>query len=45
VLLGKTVPLLGDSAGLACLLAGPLMVTIAIIHWRWCLRNYQGAGG
>lgn len=45
VLLGKPVPLLGDWAGLACLLAGPIMVLIAMLHWRWCLRNYQGAGG
>ena len=45
VLLGKSVPLLGDGAGLACLLAGPVMVLIAMAHWRWCLRNYQGAGG
>ena len=45
VLLGKPVPLLGDWAGPACLLAGPLMVLMAMAHWRWCLRNYQGAGG
>ena len=45
VLLGKPVPLLGDWAGIACLLAGPAMVLIAMAHWRWCLRNYQGAGG
>ncbi|WP_137152607.1 ABC-2 family transporter protein [Devosia sp. FKR38] len=45
VLLGKPVPLLGDFAGLACLLAGPVMAGLAMLHWRWCLRNYQGAGG
>lgn len=45
VLLGKPVPLLGDWAGPACLIAGPLMVLLAMGHWRWCLRNYQGAGG
>ena len=45
VMLGKPVPLLGDWAGLACLLAGPVMVMLAMLHWRWCLLNYQGAGG
>ena len=45
VLLDKPVPLLGDWAGPACLLAGPVMVLLAMLHWRWCLRNYQGAGG
>ncbi|UYO01008.1 MAG: ABC-2 family transporter protein [Devosia sp.] len=45
VVLGKPVPLLGDWAGAACLAVGPLFVLIAMAHWRWCLRNYQGAGG
>lgn len=45
VLLDKPVPLLGDWAGLACILAGPVMALLATAHWRWCLRNYQGAGG
>jgi ABC-2 type transport system permease protein len=45
VILGKSVPLLGDLAGPACLLAGPFMALLALVHWRWCLRNYQGAGG
>ena len=45
VILGKPVPLLGDFAGLACVLAGPAMAGLAMLHWRWCLRNYQGAGG
>lgn len=43
--LGKPVPLLGDWASGAALLAGPLVTLIAMAHWRWCLRNYQGAGG
>lgn len=43
--LGKDVVLLGPWAGLASLLAGPLVATLAILHWRHCLRNYQGAGG
>lgn len=45
VALGKPVPLLGDAAALAALLAGPVCVALATAHWRWCLRNYQGAGG
>jgi ABC-2 type transport system permease protein len=45
VALGKPVPLLGDWAGPASLLAGPIAVLIAMAHWRYCLRNYQGAGG
>lgn len=45
VVLGKPVPLLGDWAPLGSLLAGPLCATLAALHWRWCLRNYQGAGG
>ena len=45
VALGKDVALLGPWAGLASLLAGPLAVLIAMTHWRYCLRNYQGAGG
>jgi ABC-2 type transport system permease protein len=44
-LLGKSVPLLGDWAPLAAFCAGPLCVLLAMAHWRWCLRNYQGAGG
>ena len=43
--LGKPVPLLGDWAATAALIAGPLVTLIAMAHWRWCLRNYQGAGG
>jgi ABC-2 type transport system permease protein len=45
VTLGKSVPILGDWAALASLLAGPVTTVVAIAHWRWCLRNYQGAGG
>jgi ABC-2 type transport system permease protein len=45
VLLDKPVPLLGDLAGLAALAIGPLCVLVAMAFWRWCLRNYQGAGG
>ncbi|KQX35524.1 ABC transporter permease [Devosia sp. Root436] len=45
VLLGKPVPLLGDLAAPVTLLAGPCLVFIAIIHWRYALNRYQGAGG
>lgn len=45
VTLGKPVPLLGDWAAFASLAAGPLAVLIGALHWRYCIRNYQGAGG
>ena len=45
VLLGKPVPLLGDFAAPIALLAGPVLVLIAISHWRYALSRYQGAGG
>lgn len=45
VLLGKPVPMLGDFAAPVALLAGPLMVLLAIAHWRYALSRYQGAGG
>jgi ABC-2 type transport system permease protein len=44
-LLGKPIPILGDWAGPASLLAGPLWVLLAIAHWRYATRRYQGAGG
>jgi ABC-2 type transport system permease protein len=45
VTLGKSVVLLGGWAPTLSLLAGPVAVLVAMAHWRWCLRNYQGAGG
>lgn len=45
VLLGKPVPLLGAFAAPVALLAGPLLVLVAIAHWRYALSRYQGAGG
>ncbi|KFC69504.1 ABC-type uncharacterized transport system, permease component [Devosia sp. LC5] len=45
VVLDKPVPILGDLAGPASLAIGPVFVLIAMLHWRYCLRNYQGAGG
>tara|TARA_R110002020_G_scaffold2200_23_gene10269 strand:- start:1482 stop:2282 length:801 start_codon:yes stop_codon:yes gene_type:complete len=44
VILGKPVPILGDWAGPASLVIGPLFVLLAALYWRHCLRNYQGAG-
>lgn len=45
VILGKPVPMLADWAPVASLIAGPVFGLLAMAHWRWCLRNYQGAGG
>ncbi len=45
VTLGKPVPLLGDWALFGSLAAGPLAVALGALHWRHCLKNYQGAGG
>lgn len=45
VALGKDIVLLGGWAGPLSLAAGPIAVLLAMAHWRYCLRNYQGAGG
>jgi viologen exporter family transport system permease protein len=45
VFLGKDVPLLGGWAQPLALLAGPIAVGLAILHWRWCIRSYQSGGG
>ena len=45
VLLDKPVPLIGELGAPLALLAGPLLVCIAIAHWRFALSRYQGAGG
>jgi ABC-2 type transport system permease protein len=45
VLLGKPVPFLGDWAGPAALLAGPVFVSITALYWRYAMSKYQGAGG
>jgi len=45
VALNKEVVLLGSWAAFASLIAGPAAVVLAMMHWRFCLRNYQGAGG
>jgi ABC-2 type transport system permease protein len=45
VFLGKEVAILGDWGGPLSLVAGPLSVLLAVAHWRYCIRRYQGAGG
>jgi ABC-2 type transport system permease protein len=44
-LLGKPIPILGHWAGPVALLAGPIWVLLAIVHWRYATGKYQGAGG
>lgn len=44
-LLGKDVPLLGDWGGWIALAIGPLWAGLAVLHWRFCLKRYQGGGG
>ena len=39
------VPILGDWAGPAALLAGPLVVLVSMALWRYAMNRYQGAGG
>jgi ABC-2 type transport system permease protein len=45
VFLGKDVAVLGDLGMPLSLLAGPLSVAVAMLHWRFCIRRYQGGGG
>jgi ABC-2 type transport system permease protein len=45
VFLGKDVAILGEWAMPLSLLAGPFAVAIAMWHWRWSIRHYQGGGG
>ncbi len=45
VLLGKPVPFLGDWAGAAALLAGPVFILLTMAFWRYAMSKYQGAGG
>ena len=44
-LLGKDVVLLGDWGGVAAPLAGPVLVLLAMAHWKYAISKYQGAGG
>jgi ABC-2 type transport system permease protein len=45
VFLGKDVAVLGSAALPLSLLAGPVAVGLAMLHWRWSIRHYQGGGG
>ena len=45
VFLGKDVAVLGGWALPLSLLSGPIAVGIAMLHWRWSIRRYQGGGG
>jgi ABC-2 type transport system permease protein len=45
VFLGKDVAVLGAWGGPLSLIAGPLSVLLAMAHWRYCIRRYQGGGG
>jgi ABC-2 type transport system permease protein len=45
VFLSKDVAVLGALGLPLSLLAGPLAVGIAVWHWRWSIRHYQGGGG
>jgi ABC-2 type transport system permease protein len=45
VLVGKPVPLLGDIAPIAALLAGPALASLAVLFWRFATSRYQSAGG
>ena len=44
-LLGKDIPVLSDLGGLAAPLAGPLLVLVAMAHWKYAISRYQGGGG
>ena len=44
-LLGKDIVLVGEWGGILAPLVGPLLVIIAISHWRYAVSKYQGAGG
>ncbi len=43
--LGKEVAVLGELGPTLSLVSGPISVLVAMAHWRFCLRRYQGAGG
>ncbi|MEO6013098.1 MAG: ABC-2 family transporter protein [Devosia sp.] len=45
VFLGKQVAVLGEWGMVLSLLAGPILVGLAMMQWRWSIRHYQGAGG
>ena len=43
--LGKDIALLGPWGGPLALLVGPALTALAMLHWRYALRRYQGGGG
>lgn len=43
--LGKDIAVLGDWGGPLALLVGPGLCVLAVLHWRYALRRYQGGGG
>jgi ABC-2 type transport system permease protein len=43
--LGKEVAPLGAWGAPLALVAGPFFAALAVLHWRWCIRRYQGGGG
>jgi ABC-2 type transport system permease protein len=44
-LLGKPIVAVGSLGGALAPLIGPLLVALTVLHWRYCIRRYQGAGG
>ena len=44
-LLGKETVIVGELGGMLAPLSGPVWVGLALLHWRFCLRRYQGVGG
>lgn len=45
VFLGKRISLVGNFAPQLSLASGPVSVVIAMMAWKYCIRNYQSAGG
>lgn len=43
--LGKDVALLGNSAPVFALIAGPIVALLTMLFWRSALRRYQSGGG
>jgi ABC-2 type transport system permease protein len=43
--LGKDISLLGDWGGWVAPFVGPVAALVAMAHWRYCIRHYQGGGG
>lgn len=43
--LGKEIPIFGAWGGVLALVVGPAWAVLAMMHWRFCIARYQGAGG